>query len=111
MELKVISISALAALALAGTASFQSASAEPSDDDFNLAFPSEESAEPVNADGFNLRMPGEPLGAETDDFNLASDVMTSNGLSGLPEFDTSALEAPEEEAPEDDLDAIIRLDD
>ena len=108
MVLKATSISALAALAFAGTASIQLASAEPSDDDFNLAFPSDEAVEATNTDGFNLRMPGDPVGQPSDDFNLSSDVTTSNGLSGLPEFDTSALEEVPEEAPKEDLDAVIR---
>lgn len=110
MALRVLSYSALAALALAGTASLQSATAETSDSDFNLAFPSDEAAEATPTDGFNLRMPGDAAGADTGDFNLSSDVTMSNGLSGVPQFDTSALEAPQEEAPAEDLDAIIRLE-
>jgi len=108
MVLKVLSVSALAALALAGTAFGETG---PSEDDFNLAFPSSEMTEPTNTDGFNLRMSAEPTDSTTGDFNLSSDVMTSNGLSNVPEFDTSGLEdAPVEEDPAPDLDAVIRLD-
>ncbi|MEE2929202.1 MAG: hypothetical protein VX599_00655 [Pseudomonadota bacterium] len=133
MNMKSLSIAALIALGLAGTACSQGADAEDTEakpeietvetaadvgGSFNLGLPNETVAtDPANSGGFNLGVPGgSPALDSTDGFNLGADVSASNGLAALPELTTEIGETPEElviEAPEsedEDDEPIIRLE-
>lgn len=131
--MKSLSIAALIALGLAGTACSQGADAEDTETkseietaetaadvggSFNLGLPNETvAADPANSGGFNLGMPsGDPALSSTDGFNLGADVAASNGLAALPELTTEIGETPEElvidtpDSEDEDDEPIIRLE-
>lgn len=119
MNLKIISIASMTALALAGAACSQTepagqavdASVTPvsadADDGFNLRIPGEVPADTAPNDGFNLGVPDYNAAPASDGFNLPTDLPSSGGLDALPELDTSILD---DAAPEPDVDEIIRLE-
>lgn len=119
MNLKVLSVASLTALALAGAACSQTEPAETvaeasvtpassaSDDGFNLRIPGETPATPTSNDGFNLGVPSYDTAPTADGFNLPTDLPTTSGLDTVPEIDTSILDSAPAEPPEDE---IIRLE-
>ncbi len=119
--MKALSIASLVSLALVGAACSQTEAPEaevkatpvaapaPADDGFNLRIPGDDTGAAVSDDGFNFSIPsGDGTPAPSGDFNLPSDIPTTDALSDLPE-----LEAPlGDETPivETDDEPIIRLD-
>lgn len=119
MNIKVLSVASMTALALAGAACSQTEPAETvaeasvtpassaNDDGFNLRVPGEAPAAPASNDGFNLGVPSYDTTPAADGFNLPADIPTTGGLNTVPEIDTSILDtAP----PEPEEDEIIRLE-
>ena len=126
--MKALSIASIFAIGLAGTACSQASEApvetpvaevetsetvEASADagSFNLGLPTETAAAPAASDGFNLGLPS-TTAANTDGFNLGTDIVASNGLSDIPEIAAPLAEDVVEPAvaePTDD-EPVIRLD-
>ncbi|MHA7899221.1 MAG: hypothetical protein ACX94B_05105 [Henriciella sp.] len=127
--MKALSIASLFALSLAGTACSQTSDAEDTPPatqtgaqaedvggSFNLGLPANlETASAPASDGFNLALPGTET-ANTDGFNLGTDVAASSGLADLPEIatplaeDADALELELPQTEETDDEPIIRLE-
>ncbi|MEL7285948.1 MAG: hypothetical protein AAGJ68_15605 [Pseudomonadota bacterium] len=127
MMMKALSIAAIFALGVVGTACSQTseaaedeAKAETETEDvteaaadtggsFNLGLPTEAAAAPAAGGSFNLGLPSEAA-ASTDGFNLGTEVAASNGLANLPDVATPVIDTDVVEANEDD-EPVIRLED
>lgn len=126
--MKALSIASIFALGLVGTACSQASEApadtldaeveasetvEASADagSFNLGLPTETAAPVAAGDGFNLDLPS-TTAANTDGFNLGTDIAASNGLSDVPEIAAPLTEEVVEPAAEETTDdePVIRLD-
>lgn len=125
--MKALSIAAIFALGVVGTACSQTseaaedeAKAETETEEvteaaadvggsFNLGLPTEAGTDTAAGGSFNLGLPT-ATATSTDGFNLGTDVPAATGLEALPDVGAPVLDAEPAEADEDD-EPVIRLED